>query len=80
MLTVPSDTPPDPDYAVEVRQHGRLVYRGQGLVRGRDDTLTIAFPPGLLSRGENRIRLLGLHATRTVLIEEYALRLSNSNT
>lgn len=78
VLTVPGDTPAYSDYVVEVRHDGRLAYRGQGFVRSRDDTFTIALPTGLLGRGENRILLLGLRAGRSVTIEEYTLRLSQS--
>ena len=78
VLTVPGDTPRYADYAVEVWHGGQMAYRGQGFVRSREDTFTIALPIPLLARGPNRIRLLGLRAGRSVPIEEYALRLPNS--
>jgi cell division protein FtsB len=78
VLTVPSDTPRYEGYAVEVWRGARIAYRGQGFVRSREDTFTIALPAALLARGENRVRLLGLRAGRSTPIEEYALRGPNS--
>lgn len=78
VLTVPSDAPRYEDYAVEVWHGGRMAYRGRGFVRSREDTFTVALPAPLLSRGENRIRLFGLRAGRSLPIQEYALRLPNS--
>ncbi len=78
VLTVPSDTPRYEDHAVEVWHGPRMVFRGVGFVRSREDTFTVALPSGLLQPGVNRIRLLGVRAGRIVPIEEYALRLPNS--
>jgi hypothetical protein len=78
VLTVPGDAPRYGDYVVEVWHGGRMTYRGQGFVRSREDTFTVALPVSLLAPGENRIRLLGMRAGRAVPIEEYALRLPYS--
>jgi hypothetical protein len=64
-----------PNYAMEViDEHGKVVWRGQGLRKNESNTFTIVWPSRLFRAGRYRIKLYGLPGGKRELVEDYQVR------
>jgi hypothetical protein len=64
------------NYAIEfLDEHGRLVWRGQGLHKSPENTFTLALPRALFPAARYRIKLYGLRDKQKELVEDYAVRI-----
>ena len=62
------------NYALEITdEHGKMVWRGQGLRKSQENTFTLALPRSLLPAGKYQIKLYGLGGKQRELIEDYAV-------